>query len=105
LAIRNSVDLSVGIEDLLLIFDSFNETIRKLDDVKKKEQLLGLLSEIRDFIVKMQVISSEYNKDVVENSSYITEGLLKNEKKVYKREREAPNSQYRQGWEPLCCVI
>lgn len=86
--IRNSVDLSVSTDDLLSMFYSVNRSINSLEDVNKKEELIQLLSNIKEDILKMQAISAEYNKEVANNNENITETLLEKEKEAYQRRRE-----------------
>ena len=86
--IRNSVDLNIAIEDLLLMFHFVDSKISSLDGISQREELTKLLSNIKENILKMQAISTEYDKDAVSSNENITENLLKEEKKSYQRRRE-----------------
>lgn len=85
--IRNSVDFSIGADDLLSSFSSVNNSLSKLDDVSKKEELTKLLASIKDDILKIKALSTEYDKEVVNNGK-VTEETLNKEKKAYQRRRE-----------------
>ncbi|MBQ6841166.1 MAG: hypothetical protein IJO63_03535 [Bacilli bacterium] len=87
-AIRNSVDLGIGIADLYVIFDTVYKRINNLTDVDKKDELIALLHSIHETIVKMQNISAEYDQSVVQNNPNISEDMLQSEKDAYVRRRE-----------------
>lgn len=85
--IRDSVDLSIGIEDLSLMVTKINGKFNNLDNVTKKEELLKLLENIKIDIVKMQEISCSYDESMVQINPNITSELLEKEKKYYKEIR------------------
>lgn len=87
-SIKNSVDLGVGIADLCLLANDINEKINSFDDVKQKQELIELLSGIKENLLKMQLISNEYDQEIINDNEFITETLLENEKNEYVKRRE-----------------
>lgn len=81
--VKNSIDLSIGIDDLTSMLNRFNETINKMDNISSKEELINLLSNIRQEIVSIQDISQKYNSEIIQKNESITEDLLDTEKKEY----------------------
>lgn len=83
--VKNSVDLNVSIDDLMIMHNIINRKLNSLDDVDKKQELIKLLTDIKDTAVKMHEIVVEYDNDIISNNEDITEELLKEEKEQYKR--------------------
>ena len=86
--VRNSVDLSVGIQDLEHLLKSFNETVTKMETVDSKEQVLAHLRNMQQELNRIQSLSSAYNQSVTDGSRYITPELLQEEVKTYLKRRE-----------------
>lgn len=88
-AVKNSVDLTVGISDLQSEFYSLQSTIgSKLQDVYNKQQLLDVLKNIKEEINKLTDLSSEYDKSITSKYPNVTEEILKDEVKLYIKRRE-----------------
>lgn len=87
-AIKNSVDLSVGVQDLEYLINRFNETVTKMESVDSKEQVLEELRNMQQSLKQIQTLSSAYNQRITEGSSYITKELLQEEVKRYLIRRE-----------------
>lgn len=89
--IRNSVDLSISIDDLYTQFENINKIIEQLNNEESKEQLpelRELLLEFKNNLNQLQKISSEYNERTIKENPNITEEMLKKEKKKYLKRRD-----------------
>ena len=86
--IKNSVDLSVGIQDLEYLLNRFNETVTKMESVDSKEQVLEELRNMQQSLGQIQTLSAAYNQSIIEGSSYITPQLLQEQVKQYLIRRE-----------------
>lgn len=86
--IRNSVDLSIGIDDLYLMYSEIQRKFNKLEGVDSKESLLEELRKVKEALDQMTILSQEYDKQMVANNEGITESLLTEEKEAYVRRRE-----------------
>lgn len=88
IAIRNSVDLSVSIEDLCSQLYSTNRVISDLEQVQSKSELLQILSIIKENVEKLENMSMEYNDSISKEDPTITKETLEKAKKRYLRRRE-----------------
>lgn len=86
-SIRNSVDLSIGVDDLYSQFDTTSRIIERLKNVESKEQLCGILLGIKSYLDQLQSISSKYDDSVAQNDSFITKEILQKEKRLYLERR------------------
>ena len=86
--IRNSVDLSIGIEDLYSMYREIQSKFNKLEGVDSKEALLEELRKVKEALEQMTILSQQYDKQMVANNEGITESLLTEEKEAYVRRRE-----------------
>lgn len=86
--IKEAVALSVRIDDMHNMYNKVNNTITNLENVAKKEQLIELLTNIKEAILKMQEISSKHNKEITSSNPFITEELINEEIKAYQLRRE-----------------
>jgi len=87
-AIRNSVNLGVGIADLYALFTKVHGKIESLANVEQKEKLIALCFEIKETMEKMQALGAEYDKSI-ESTLDISQEVLDSEKEAYVRRREA----------------
>ena len=85
--IRNSVDLSVAIDDLYSQFGSTSRIIESLKNVESKEQLHEVLLGIKSYLDQLQIISSKYDDNLSKNDSLITKEKLQEEKRLYLERR------------------
>ena len=85
-SVRNSVDLSIGVYDLIKQFNSTKDTIEKLDKVESKSEMVEILSKIEKYIYQLNAVSDRYDEKIVNNSS-ITQEELEEEKKLYLKRR------------------
>ena len=85
-AIKTSIDLNVGLEDLNKSFTIINQRIINLEDSEKKQELIGQLIIIKDAIMKLQSINQQMDTDAVIRGLVSSE-ILEKEKLLYKKER------------------
>lgn len=85
--IRDSVDLSVGINELNYFINDFSEKISNLESVNEKEELLELLKNMKESIIEMEKISDKHEEFVLSKSFDISKELLEDEKKKYIKKR------------------
>lgn len=86
-SIRNSVNLSISINDLLYQFDITSDSIDKLDGVLGKDQMIEQLIEIKKHLEQLKVLSSKYDESIVEENSDITKEKLAREKELFLNRR------------------
>lgn len=85
-AIKTSVDLNVGLEDLHKAFTIISQRIENLEDSEKKQELTHQLTTIKTAIIKMQNINEQMDADAV-SSGLVSNETLEKEKQLYKKER------------------
>lgn len=86
--IRNSVDLDISVLDLEQQLDITITKINGLEDVKNKEELVTILSNIKEDVEKLRILSDQHNNSISKENSSLTPELLEKEKKLYIRRRE-----------------
>ena len=86
--VKDSVNLSVGIEDLYKVFNQVNKKINELQTIEQKKELIEILEQIKEYILQMKTISNDYNKSVSIENEPNTEIFLQKEKDEYIRRRE-----------------
>ncbi len=86
--IRSSVDLSISVSDFERQFNSTSTTINRLKGVDKKEELIAVLTSIKEDLEKLKKLSSEYNSSISQREPLLTPELLENEKSLYLERRE-----------------
>ena len=85
--IRNSVDLSIGVDDLYSQFNTTSRIVDGLNNVECKEQLHEVLLGIKAYLDQLQTISSEYDDSISQSDSTITKEKLQKEKQLYLKRR------------------
>ncbi len=88
LSVKESVLLNVGIEDLEKALERFYKTIDRNIATMPNEEIVELLTEIKEKIMKLKNISTDYDKTVTTKYDSINQGLLAEEKKKYLKKRE-----------------
>ena len=88
LSVKESVLLNVGIEDLEKALERFYETIDRNIVTMPNEEIVKLLTEIKEKIMKLKNISTDYDKTVTTKYDSINQDLLAEEKKKYLKKRE-----------------
>lgn len=90
-AIRNSVNLSVTVDNLDMQLVASTIVIRKLDGVENKGEMLAILESIREDIEKLKTLSLQHDSRVSEQQPLVTPEVLKKEKILYLRRRDMEN--------------
>lgn len=85
--IRNSVNLSIGVDDLYSQFNTTSRIIECLKNVESKEQLHEILIGIKSYLEQLKSLSSKYDDSVSQNDSPITREKLQEEKRLYLERR------------------
>ena len=89
--IRNSIDLSISISDLERQFYFTNQTIDRLNEVKNKEELVKILTRMKEDLEKLKELSIEYNSTLLKEEPLLTSELLEKEKKLYLERKACSN--------------
>ncbi len=85
-AIKNSVDLGVSIDDLYSQFNVANKTIKNLNDLENKENMIKILNSIKENLNKLKDEIILYNDNVSEQYPNLTgEELEKAKQKKIER--------------------
>lgn len=90
-AIRNSVNLSVSVENLDMQLVASSIVISKLDGVENKGEMLAILESIREDIEKLKTLSLQHDSHVSEQQPLVTPEVLEKEKVLYLRRRDMAN--------------
>ena len=85
--IRNSVDLSIGVSDLEQQFNYTSEIINKLSGVKNKEELVKILSSIKEDLKRLKILSVDYDNSILQEEPSLTPEVLEKEKSLYLERR------------------
>lgn len=91
--VSNSVNLSIGIEDLSIMVNSVDKVISNSENIDKKD-LITSLANIKNELLKMKTTIENYEKDAINNTTTITQELLDEEKNQYKRIRSLSHIDY-----------
>lgn len=86
-AIRNAVDLSIGLEDLQYMIENTMRTIDTIDDETIKLNLLKSATTMLEELGKMKTESSVLESQIHQSYPSITEQKLVLEKNLYKQRR------------------
>lgn len=81
-AIRTSVDLSMSLDSLSSNLDFTNNLLSKIDDIKNKDELLKVLSEMKLNLDKLKNASISYDNSLFDKYS-ISKETFQKEKKLY----------------------
>lgn len=85
--IKNSVNLSVGINDLLMQAEITGSMLDGLENVESREELIEILNNILVEIKKLEKLSCEYNVSLSNKESMLSKDFLEEEKKKYLSKR------------------
>lgn len=86
-AVRNSVDLSITIEELDVQLNKTLAVINDLNNVNSKKELLDLLVDIKEDIEELKMISIDYDDSILDENVSVTREILEKEKRVFKTKR------------------
>lgn len=81
--IKNSVNLSVGINDLLMQAEITGSMLDGLENVESREELIEILNNILVEIKKLEKLSCEYNVSLSNKEPMLSKEFLEEEKKKY----------------------
>ena len=88
--IRDSVDLSIGIDNLCSQFTTTSNIIERIDTAENKEEFTTILTEIKERLNTLQTLGNNFNEKVVEANEKISIEKIGKEKQLYlKRIRDA----------------
>lgn len=85
--IRNSVDISIATSDLRNQFEHLKQLVVKIDKVKKNKELANILEQMQSVMNQLQIFSENFEKEIIDSNSNITEQKLEQEKKLYLERR------------------
>ena len=85
--IKNSVNLSVGINDLLMQAEITGSMLDGLENVESREKLIEILNNILVEIKKLEKLSCEYNVSLSNKEPKLSKEFLEEEKKKYLNKR------------------
>lgn len=89
-AIRNSIDLSMGLDSLSSSLDFTNNLLSKIDDIENKDELLKVLSEMKLNLDKLKKASISYDNSLFDKYS-ISKETFQKEKRLYLDRQYWPN--------------
>lgn len=91
LAIYDSVNIHIGLEDLQEMILQFIRTINSIQDEERKTELKASMEIILEQIAKMEAVKEKMEDTIVDKHPEITEDKLELEKKLYKHRRTYNN--------------
>ena len=80
-AIRNSVELSVSIDDLDEQYGLTSDTIENLEGITDKDKIVETLNLIGENIKKLKEFSLKHNEELTKKDPDVTAGILQREKR------------------------
>lgn len=88
-AIQNSVDLSVGVDDLYSQFSLTRKIVEELKNFENKEEARQILLKMNTCLDELQTLSTQYDDSISQDDSVITKEQLKKEKTKYLERRRS----------------
>lgn len=86
--IRELVDVSVAIDDLVTQYDVIKKVVETVDNVKNKDELKQVLNIIMDEINKLKTAEMSLRQNTISDSKKLSEEKINEEKRLYIRRRE-----------------
>ena len=65
--IASSVSLSIATDDLMDEFNSTNEVVQELENIKEREELLAILHKIKEGLEELRLTSEEYSDSICDD--------------------------------------
>ena len=88
-ALRNSVDLNVGLQDLdAQMVDTCN-TFTRIDEVNSKPELVAALTQIQTGIAALYGIKRDYEAEITIENPSLSQQMIKEETKQYVKRRDS----------------
>lgn len=81
--IRDSVNLSITISDLTSYFERLKEVTEKIDKIKDNQELVNLLSQMQNTLTQLQLFGVNFENQIIDSHTGITDETMKREKKLY----------------------
>lgn len=92
--IRDTVNLSVCVDDLVKQYDHTKKTIDSIENVENKKELEEALHNILREITVLELLASSFERENVSDSSKVDFDKIKLEKELYLKRREAAKYDY-----------
>lgn len=86
--IKQSVDLSIGIDDLCAKYNILDKIVSKIDNFESKDELKMVLLQIKVHLDELKAISNEYEHKAIKQNSSITKEKIEEEKKLYLKKKD-----------------
>ena len=85
--LKEDVDLSFSISDLLDELDNSTQVVKRLTQIKEKDEIINYLNDMRTILTKIKTIQNNSEEEIVkDDSNSITQDIINQEKKdVVKR--------------------
>lgn len=87
--IRDSVDLSVGINDLKTICDDLEKRMETLKDDFAKKDIISFLTKIKEDLSLIEIVINEHDMNIEANYPLLTTEYLDKEKDAYEKRRHS----------------
>jgi hypothetical protein len=87
--IKDTVDMSVSVEDLITQYNNTKKIIESIENVKNKEEIKQILNNILSELTKLKSASLSFEKETVDSFPKISEDKIEDEKKLYLRIRKS----------------
>lgn len=86
--LRNSVDLSISVDDLKAQFDKTALVLNSLTNINEKERMNKILGDILKEINELQGFSEDFDECLSKNNKNISPEIIAEEKKTFIKKRE-----------------
>ena len=86
--LRNSVDLSISVDDLKAQFDKTTLVLNNLTNINEKERMNKILGDILKEINELQGFSEDFDECLSKNNKNISPEIIAEEKKTFIKKRE-----------------
>lgn len=81
--IRDSVDLSISTSDLKDYFERLKVVTERIDKIKDNQELMNLLNQMQNTLAQLQLFGVNFENQIVDSHTDITDETMKREKKLY----------------------
>ena len=88
-ALRNSVDLNVGLQDLDAQMADTCNTFTRIDEVNSKPELVAALTQIQTGIAALYGIKRDYEAEITIENPSLSQQTIKEETKQYVKRRDS----------------
>ena len=88
--LRESINLSIGIDELKEKYNYIYNLSNICDDMEIKTKLLAVLADLKDEIFELEYLSNNYKKLITNRNKVLTEEKVEKEKKLELKRRKEP---------------